>query len=99
MRATETASHQPLFTVAQVDIVRVRVMVPEKDAPWVHEGNHVLIKLQSLPGREFVGKVSRMSDSLDESTRTMLVEVDLPNPQGALLPGMFAALRMLIHRS
>ena len=51
VRTTETASHQPLFTVAETVTVRVCVTVPEKDAPWVKNGNAAVVKLQSLPGR------------------------------------------------
>jgi len=97
VRTTETASHQPLFTVAQIDTVRIRVMVPENDAPWVHDGNAAELKLQSLPDRVFGGKVSRRSANLDESTRTMVVEIDLPNPQGELLPGMYGEATIVLE--
>ena len=97
VRTTETASHQPLFSVSQTDTVRIRMTVPEKDAPWVKNGNAAAVKLQSLPGRAFEGKVSRTSGSLDEGTRTMLVEIDLPNPKGELLPGMYGEATVVLE--
>jgi HlyD family secretion protein len=97
VRTTETASRLPLFTVAQTNIVRVSVMVPEKDAAKVSEGAAVNLRVQSLPGRTFEGKVSRFAGSLDESTRTMLVEMDLPNEDGELLPGMFGEATIVLE--
>ncbi|MCB0719106.1 MAG: efflux RND transporter periplasmic adaptor subunit [Bacteroidetes bacterium] len=99
VRNTQNASEtprKPLFTVMHVHKVRVQVMVPEKDAPWATVGDVVALKFQSLPGRPFDGKISRLAKSLDESTRTMLVEVDLPNPDGALLPGMYGEATIVL---
>jgi RND family efflux transporter MFP subunit len=67
----------------------VRVAVPERDAPLADPGDSALITLQALPGEELRGHVSRVAGALDETTRTMLLEIDLPNPDGRLLPGMF----------
>ena len=83
------AGSEPLFVVAQLDKVRVRVAVPERDAPLVNVGDEVHVTLQALPGEVFPGQVSRISSRLADSTRTMMVEVDLDNPDRKLLPGMF----------
>ena len=83
------SSREPLFEIAQVDRVRLRIAIPETEAPLARVGNAVSLKLRSLPDREFEGKISRMSRRLDESTRTMLVEVDMSNVEGLLIPGMY----------
>jgi HlyD family secretion protein len=79
----------PLFVISQVHKVRVRVPVPERDAPLAGAGDKARITLQALPGEIFEGKVSRVAGAMDPQTRTMLVEIDLDNPEGKLLPGMF----------
>ncbi len=92
VRNTQTGSSRegpPLFIVKQVNRVRVRVAVPERDAPLVDVGDAVEVSLLALPGPLLKGTVSRCSRTLDERTQTMLVEIDLPNPNGKMLPGMF----------
>ncbi len=80
---------QPLLVIAKVDQVRVRVAVPERDVPLATVGDAAEIVLQALPDEKFAGTISRVAGVLDERTRTMLVEIDLPNPNGVLRPGMF----------
>lgn len=92
VRNTQTASgsaRKPLFVIADVSKVRVRVAVPENDAPFVKDGAEVVLTLRSLPGRKSSGHVTRSSHKLDDRTRTMLVEMELENPIRELLPGMF----------
>jgi RND family efflux transporter MFP subunit len=79
----------PLFVVTKLDNVRVRVPVPERDAPLADVADVAKITLQAMPGEVFEGKISRVAGVLDEQTRTMLVEIDLPNADGRLRPGMF----------
>lgn len=79
----------PLFVIADLDKVRVRITIPESHTPWVDEGDAVTFVAQALPGRPFPGKIDRIARSLDHSTRTMTVEADLPNPDRLLLPGMY----------
>jgi RND family efflux transporter MFP subunit len=87
---TGAGEHGPaLFVIARLDKVRIRVPVPERDAPLATVGDQVTITLQALPGEIFEGEISRVAGALDEHTRTMLVEIDLPNPDGRLRPGMF----------
>jgi len=78
-----------LFVVAQLDRVRVRTAIPEDEAPWADVGDVVTLSLRSMPGQTFEGTIARTASGLDESTRTMLVEIDLPNEDGQLLPGMY----------
>ncbi len=87
----------PLFVIAQLDKVRVCVQVPERDAPWANHGDPATLTFQALPGQSFPGTVSRVAGCLDESTRTMTVEIDLDNPAHKLLPGMFGQATILLE--
>ena len=86
-----------LFTVSQIDKVRIRVPVPERDAPLVKEGKPAEFRSEAFPGKIFAGKVSRLASGLDRQTRTMQVEVDLDNLQHELLPGMFGQVMLLLE--
>ena len=79
----------PMFHVAQIDMVRVFVNVPQVFASQVRPGQTAVVYRQEHPGRKFSGKVTRTASALDPNTRTMLTEVDVPNPDAALLPGMY----------
>jgi multidrug efflux pump subunit AcrA (membrane-fusion protein) len=88
-----------LFVVEQVDPVRVFIDVPEMEAVWLRDGVGASVRSQSLPGQEFRGSVTRTSRSLNPSTRTLRTEVDLPNPEGALLPGLYVDVTITVeHR-
>lgn len=93
------STREPLFAIAQVDRVRVRIAIPETEAPLIRVGNSVSLQLRSLPDQEFAGTISRLARRLDESTRTMLVEVDLPNPDGLLIPGMYAEATVTLQET
>lgn len=79
----------PVVRVAQSDLLRLRMPVPEADVPYISVGGNVQIKVNAT-GRTFSGKIVRFSRALDTNTRTMLTEVDVPNPQLILSPGMYA---------
>lgn len=79
----------PVVQVAQSDLLRLRMPVPESDVPYIRTGGEVGIKV-SATGRTFTGKIVRFTRALDASTRTMLTEVDVPNPDLTLSPGMYA---------
>ncbi len=81
---------EPLFVVARSDLVTVVVAVPELFAAAVEPGDRALIRLQAIPGRTFEGKVTRTAYALDARSRTLRAEVDLPNPDGKLHPGLYA---------
>lgn len=98
---TQTGSQgQPLFTVARDDLVRITVSVPEMYAIAVDPGDRALIRLQALPGKDFEGKVTRTSWTLDAKNRTLRTEVDVPNPKGTLRPGLYAHATIVVdeHR-
>jgi RND family efflux transporter MFP subunit len=79
----------PVVRVAQSDLLRLRMPVPEGDVPYIHEGGEVQVKVNST-GRSFTGKIIRFTRALDTNTRTMLTEVDVPNKDLVLSPGMYA---------
>jgi RND family efflux transporter MFP subunit len=84
------ARSQPLFVVARDDVVRITVSVPEMYATTVNDGDPAKIHLQALAGKAFAGKVSRTSWIVDAKSRTLRTEIDLPNPEGILRPGLYA---------
>jgi HlyD family secretion protein len=89
IQTASESSRKPLFEVSQVDRVRVRIAVAENEAPLAGENDAVSLRLRALPGRPFDGVIKRVAKRLDEATRTMLVEVELKNEEGLLLPGMY----------
>jgi RND family efflux transporter MFP subunit len=84
------AGSQPLFRMEAVDPIRVFVQVPQAFALSIKEGEAASVSIRQLPGRAFQGRVTRTAGTLDPAARTLDVEIDLPNPTGELLGGMFA---------
>lgn len=87
----------PVVTIAQYDRLRLVLPVPEQDVPAVHLGSLVDVNVLALH-RHFVGKVARFADSLDLQTRTMHTEVDVENPKGTLVEGMYADVTLVLHQ-
>jgi RND family efflux transporter MFP subunit len=83
-----------LFDVVDLGSLEVFVSVPEQDAPFVQDGQPVDLSFAELPGETFKGKVVRSSDSLSQQSRTLLVELQVSDPQHRLRPGMFASAQM-----
>jgi RND family efflux transporter MFP subunit len=83
-----------VFSVARLDPVRVVAHVPEVDAGLVAEGLPVRLSVQSLPGKELRGTVARTSWSLEPGSRTLRTEIDLPNKDAAVRPGMYVYARI-----
>jgi RND family efflux transporter MFP subunit len=81
-----------LFTIGQSGTVRVFINVPQANAPDVLSTKTARVTFRELPGTVFTGNVTRSARSIDVASRTMLVEVDLPNAAGTILPGMFATV-------
>lgn len=79
----------PVVQVSESDLLRLRMPVPESDVPYIKLGGEVTITVTAT-GRTFTGKIVRFSRALDPQTRTMLTEVDVPNSDLALSPGMYA---------
>jgi len=87
-----------VVTIADFYTVRVQVAVPELESVLVTKGQPVKFTVESQPGKPFATSVSRISYALDESTRTMLVEADLPNPDLVLRPGMYATVKIGVEK-
>jgi RND family efflux transporter MFP subunit len=87
-----------LFRIAQTRTLRTYVNVPQSIVTAVHVGQDASLTLSDFPGRSFAGKVARTARALDPSSRTMLVEVDVPNGDGALFPGSFAEVELIGSR-
>jgi RND family efflux transporter MFP subunit len=90
---TSTSSGLPVVTLAEIDVLRLRIPVPESLASKVRIGDSADVLVQAT-GEHFTGKVTRFTDSLDPSTRTMQVEIDVPNPHYHLQPGMYAEVHL-----
>jgi RND family efflux transporter MFP subunit len=86
-----------ILTMQDIDQVRVQIEVPERDVPRVRLGNAVRLTSDAYPDRRFTGTVARIVHSLDPRTRTMGVEVDIPNPEHPLKPGMYARVELVLE--
>lgn len=97
--ATSSATNAiPLFTIMDLDTVRVYANVPQDDSPWIAPGKtNVTVTVKELPDRTFKGTLTRSTMALDPSTRTLLVEADLPNLDHALRPGTFAEMTLALR--
>jgi RND family efflux transporter MFP subunit len=93
------AGNTLLFRIAQTGTLRIYVDVPQANAGSVHVGQTALLSVSNLPGRRFTGAVARTASALDPTTRTLLVELHVLNPDGALLPGMFAQVDLSSARA
>jgi RND family efflux transporter MFP subunit len=87
-----------LFTLMQSDTLRIQLYVPQDEAFGLGPGVDAVIRVPELPGRDFPGKVTRMADALQPGTRTLLTEIDVPNPDHALSPGVYCTVELKIPR-
>jgi RND family efflux transporter MFP subunit len=85
-----------LFTVAQTDTLSVYVTVPEDYAAAVAVGKAAIVTVPALLGDTLRGRVARTAGSLDATSRTLLTEVQVANPRGVFLPGMYADVRLTL---
>jgi RND family efflux transporter MFP subunit len=97
--ATATTSQGAgILTVTDLSRVRVQAAVPEIEVSHVRTNLPVKITIESLPGAAFPGVVTRFTSVLDDRNKTMLVEIELPNPEFKLMAGMFATVSIGIER-
>lgn len=96
--AGSTTGTTELFTLAQVDVLRIFVFVPQSYATDIKAGQTADVTLRELPGRVFQGTVTRTAGAIDPTSRTLLTEVQVPNPDGELLSGSYATVRFKVHR-
>jgi membrane fusion protein, multidrug efflux system len=90
VNAGNGGSGKELFNLALIDPLRVYVSIPEADAPAIRAGMRAWIALAEFPAARFTGTVVRTANAIDQNTRTLLTEVDVPNKNGHLLPGAYA---------
>jgi RND family efflux transporter MFP subunit len=83
----------PLVRLSQISTLRLSLPVPESLASTVRVGKPAEVQVKSL-GRSFEGRVARFAGKVDQSTRTMITEVDVPNPSGVIMPGMYAEVAL-----
>lgn len=93
------AASRPLFLLAQTDPLRVYVNVPQAYAQLVKPGQAVVVTQSELRGQKFSGQVARTAASIDTATRTMQVEIALPNKDGLLLPGAYVQVALPLPAS
>jgi multidrug efflux pump subunit AcrA (membrane-fusion protein) len=94
----QTSSGNEIFRVAQIGTIRILINVPQANAPGIHVGMPAELTVNEFPDRKFAGKVTRTANELDPNVRTLLVEVQVANQDGKLLPGMYAQIRFQSHR-
>ncbi|MDE1901769.1 MAG: efflux RND transporter periplasmic adaptor subunit [Alphaproteobacteria bacterium] len=90
--AGSTSNMTSLYRIVQDDPMRVFVNVPQSAAGSITDGAAAHVTVDTLPGRVFDGKVARTADAIDRKTRTLRVEVDLPNADHALMPGLYVTV-------
>jgi RND family efflux transporter MFP subunit len=94
----DAASGTFLFQLMHSDVIRIQVYVPQDDAFGVTPGTEAVARVPEMPGREFPGKVTRIADALQPGSRTLLTEIDVPNPDRALSPGLYCQVELKIPR-
>ena len=95
----DAASGTFMFNIVQSDIIRTQVYVPQDQAFGVKPGVEAVVRVPEIPDRTFPGKVTRIADALQPGTRTLLTEVDIPNPDGVLTPGIYCTVELHIPRN
>ena len=99
IRAAEEGGTLPMFSVARQDKVRIATQVDDRFVPYLRKGDDAVVRLDSLPGREFLGKVSRFADAEDPASRLMYTEIDMENPDDLLRDGMYGRVLITVAPS
>jgi RND family efflux transporter MFP subunit len=97
LQAGTSSNALPLIRLSENSLLRLTVPVPESMVPSVHLGQQVDVRVQTL-NRSFKGRVARFADKVEQATRTMDTEIDVPNPSGVLIPGMFAEVDLTVDQ-
>ena len=87
-----------MFTLDRSNVLRIQLFVPQDAAIGVKPGIDAVVRIPEMPGRTFPGTVTRIADALDPASRTLLTEIDLPNPNHELSPGMYCTVELKIPR-
>jgi multidrug efflux pump subunit AcrA (membrane-fusion protein) len=96
---SDVPSSGEIFRVAQIGRLRVLVSLPQSEASGIHVGQAASVSIEQLPNRLFPGQITRTSNALDAASRTLLTEVQVANPTGVLLPGMYTTVRFATNRA
>jgi RND family efflux transporter MFP subunit len=88
----------PVVSVAQTDLFRLTLAVPESAVPMIRLGTTVTVHVQAL-NRDFEGKVARFANAVNQETRTMHTEVDVRNPSRSIVEGMYAVVKLTLAKS
>ena len=96
--AGSTPQSAAMLTLMDYSRVRIQVFVPEMEVPLIKNGVPARLTVEELPGQTFTGAVTRFAHALDQATKTMLTEIELPNPNRGLRPGAYASVRLELER-
>jgi RND family efflux transporter MFP subunit len=94
----DTTTGTFMFTIMQSNVIRAQVYVPQDSAFGLRPGADAVVRVPEIPRRTFPGKVTRIADALQPGTRTLLTEVDIPNPDGTLTAGVYCTIELHIPR-
>ncbi len=97
IHAATTGGHQPLLTVKRTDVMRVVVLVPDRDVVLTKVGDSAVVSVDALGGRSFKGTLARIAHA-EDAERMMRVEIDLPNPENLLCDGMYGKATIALER-
>lgn len=98
VRSAAEGGTEPLLTVARTDVMRLVMQVPELDVPFLNVGDRATVTVDALKEAPLEGTISRIACAENPETRTMRAEIDLPNPDGRLVEGMFARVSVALHK-
>ena len=87
-----------MFTIMQGNVIRTQVFVPQDQAFGLRPGIEAVVHVPEIPNRTFPGKVTRIANALQPGSRTLLTEIDIPNPDGTLSPGIYCTIELHIPR-
>src|SRR5271165_5881436 len=96
---SDVPSSGEIFRIAQIGRLRILVSLPQNEASGIHVGEPASVSVEELPNRPFAGQITRTSNALDAASRTLLTEVQVANPAGVLLPGMYTTVRFVTNRT
>jgi RND family efflux transporter MFP subunit len=94
----DATSGTSMFAMTHSDVMRIQLFVPQDAAFGVSPGVEAVVRVPEIPGRTFPGTVTRIADALQPGTRTLLTEIDVPNPDGVLTPGIYCTVELQVPR-
>lgn len=99
INARDQGATIPVLTVDRTDKMRCVVQIPDLDVPFVNKGDEAVVEIDALPGRKLSGTVARVSNSEDQTTRTMRTEIDLMNDKNLLRDGMYGKVTVMLDKA